>query len=238
MAGSVDIPAVERRNLTEQIAERIKSLILSGRFRPGERLPPERELAKVLRVTRSTLREAMKILETLKFVAIRQGDGVRVQDYLRAGNLDLIADLLISSGDVNRAVFQNIIEARAIFLVVLASLAAARATDELVDEYASTISELARHRDDRRAFQRAELACVDVLARASRNIVFVFVLNSIREVYLRHRDVFAGLYGSPQTVVQAHERILMALEQRDSALARKAALELASDAAEVARTFV
>ncbi|MGC8838013.1 MAG: FadR/GntR family transcriptional regulator [Anaerolineae bacterium] len=65
--------ALERRALAEQIAERILQLILDGELQPGQKLPPERELAALLGVSRASLREATKALAMRNIVEIRQG---------------------------------------------------------------------------------------------------------------------------------------------------------------------
>ena len=71
--GPVDLKAIERKPLATTIADLLRGHILEGRFRVGERLPPERELAQVLKVTRTTLREAVKILE--RALKKNPGDG-------------------------------------------------------------------------------------------------------------------------------------------------------------------
>ena len=65
---------VERPRVAEEIVEQIRSLILTGQYAPGDKLPPERELARQLGVNRASLREALKKLEHLGLVKIRQGD--------------------------------------------------------------------------------------------------------------------------------------------------------------------
>ena len=75
-------------------AEQLRSLILHGQYPPGSKLPPERELSKRLRVNRASLREALKKLEHLGLVRIRQGDGTRVQNFMETGGIELVQHLL------------------------------------------------------------------------------------------------------------------------------------------------
>src|SRR5471032_1431361 len=72
------IQTVEPRRLYRQIADQILALIAHGEFTPGERLPPERDLAQQLGVSRPSLREALIALEIAGSVEIRQGSGVYV----------------------------------------------------------------------------------------------------------------------------------------------------------------
>lgn len=216
----MDLGAIERSSLATAIAARLRAYILSGPFRPGDRLPSERELAQVLDVTRTTLREALKILETLKFVVVRHGDGVRVRDWLRSGNLEVLADLLLVSGEPDPAIVANLLEARLLFGRFLARLAAERRTDEHLAEYDRRLDALAAAGPE--GILQADLDCFDTLANASGNLVFVFVLDSIRSVTLHHRNVFARLYIHPEEVLQGHRAVRAALADRDADAAEAA----------------
>ena len=231
--GPVDLKAIERKPLATTIADLLRGHILEGRFRVGERLPPERELAQVLKVTRTTLREAVKILETLRLVAVRQGDGVRVRDYLRGANLDILTDLLFRGGAVDGPLLANVLEARAIFGTALARLAAQRRTVAQVDEYARRVAAL---EETTAPMLDADLDCFDVLADASGNLVFTFVIGWIRSICERHRDLFAVLYLDPDRVKAAHRDLLAALRAGDGPRAEAAAATLLTCPEPPART--
>lgn len=222
----MELEAVEQRHLATTIADRLRQYIVSGRFHPGDRLPSERELAGVLKVTRTTLREALKILETLRFVTIRQGDGVRVRDYLRSANIEILADLLFRGGRPDPVVLANILEAREMFGRILVRLAASRARPDHIRAYRDLVDRLDGARGEPSAVQVADLDCFQALAEATQNLVFVFVLNAIRAIYLRHRGVFASLYREPDRVAAAHREVLRALEARDPDRAERAAAPL------------
>jgi hypothetical protein len=76
---------VESRRLYEQIAEQIEGLIQDGTFGTGSKLPPERELTKMIGVSRGSIREAMIALETAKLIEVRVGDGTYVRSAPPAG---------------------------------------------------------------------------------------------------------------------------------------------------------
>ncbi|HZR79518.1 MAG TPA: GntR family transcriptional regulator [Candidatus Binatia bacterium] len=100
----------ERRRLHQDVAEQLRDAILDGRYAAGVRLPPERELAAEFQVNRTSVREAIKVLEGLGLVRVRQGDGAIVQPLadaslsvlpamvLHGDRLD--ADLLAELGEV------------------------------------------------------------------------------------------------------------------------------------------
>lgn len=218
----MELEAVERKHLATTIAERLRQYIVSGRFHPGDRLPSERELAGILKVTRTTLREALKILETLRFVTIRQGDGVRVRDYLRSANIEILADLLFRGGQPDPSLLANILEARELFGRILVRLAARRADSGHLQAYRAAVERLQGIARDPAAVQVADLDAFHVLSEASGNLVFVFVLNAIRAIYLRHRGLFSVLYRDPDRVVAAHCEVLRAMEARDPEWAERA----------------
>jgi fatty acid metabolism transcriptional regulator FadR len=217
---------VERRHLASLVAQKLRELILQGKVKPGQRLPPERQLATLLNVTRTTLREALKMLETWHFVVIRQGDGVRVQDYLRSANIEILSDLLFRDGKIDGEILQNILEAREIFGKTVARLAANRATKEEIERYAEIVGELISVKDDARLLQEKDFECFDALCHASHNLVFVFVLNAIRSIYFRNMDCFAGIYSDKERFIKGHTKLLEALRNKDQNGAEEAAMHL------------
>lgn len=82
--------------ISEVIKQRLEDLILDGEFKPGQKLPPERELARQFNVSRPSLREAIQQLEARGLVARRQGDGTFVTDFIDAGINDPYLKLLAS----------------------------------------------------------------------------------------------------------------------------------------------
>src|SRR5678816_858392 len=114
---------VEKQRVAEEIAEQLRALILGGQYPPGSKLPPERELSKRLRVNRASLREALKKLEHLGLVRIRQGDGTRVQNFMETGGIELVQHLLPLAGGKPELI-RDLLEFRRIFGRELARLAA------------------------------------------------------------------------------------------------------------------
>src|SRR6516225_985248 len=84
------IPPSARRNRADSVLERLRRDLLTGRYQPGDRLPPERELAIQVGTNRNTLREALRTLESENLVRARQGDGTIVLDWRRVGEITLL----------------------------------------------------------------------------------------------------------------------------------------------------
>ena len=74
----VELKAVEKKRAHEDIVRQVSSLIEVGELKRGDQLPSERELAEVFKVSRTTVREAIRVLETMKLLQCRQGNGTHI----------------------------------------------------------------------------------------------------------------------------------------------------------------
>src|SRR5512137_2036057 len=136
------IQVVEPRRLYRQIADQIAALIRRGEYRPGARLPPERDLAKNLGVSRPSVREALIALEVEGFVEVRVGSGVYVTGSRKpaTGRLALPPD----SGPF------ELIDARRLIESECAALAARHASAAQIRQMRSALASMSRDRRRRR----------------------------------------------------------------------------------------
>jgi len=113
-------------SLSEKIVEQIKEMILSGKLKPGEKLPTENELCNMFNVSRTSIREAIKILAGLGFVKIKRGLGIFVEELNASYLINQITPILIQREDDLLDVFsiRKILESQA------AAWAAEKATCE------------------------------------------------------------------------------------------------------------
>ncbi len=98
-----------RRRVHEAVAEQLRDAILDGRFRAGDKLPPERELAREFQVNRSSIREAIGHLERHGLVVVRQGDGATVQPLVEA-SLDALPAMVFHAGRVDVRLLGDLVE--------------------------------------------------------------------------------------------------------------------------------
>lgn len=211
---------VERRRIAEEVARQLRGLILKGQYQPGDKLPPERRLAETLGVNRATLREALRNLEHMGLVAIRQGDGTRVLDFIQTAGLDLLGHMISLSGDTGQAVLGDVLEFRLIAGRETARLAARRATPEQL----AALEELAA----RPTATREEVLTLDMdfyfqLARATDNVVFPLLYNPVRTTVRRFVRFFTAMEPEEEAVRAHHAEILEALRARDPDAAGQAA---------------
>ena len=218
-----ELTPVEKMKAPEQIAEMLLKYILGGGVNPGEKLPPERALAIQLNVTRATLREALKKLEQLKLIVIHQGKGIIVEDFHKA-SIDLIFSLLVINGQIDLKILENILEARELFGSDVARCAAKRADKKDIEQMKILMEKLVKTTDPGK-LQQLDFEFFRQLALASKNMVYILLMNTIKTIHDKHLDLFLPLSTNLDTTLQ--QAILKAVIDRDE-----------ERAAEKARTFL
>lgn len=129
----VPFRAPARRRLHEDVAEQLRDAIFDGRFPAGQKLPPERELAERFQVNRTSVREAIKVLEGQGLVSVRQGDGVTVQPLVDA-TLDSLGPMIFHGGRLDTGLLGELNEVIHPLLAEMGRLAIARCRrDDLVE---------------------------------------------------------------------------------------------------------
>ncbi len=212
---------IKRTSASQQVMQQIQSLIFSGAYRPGDRLPPERELAAELGVNRTTLREALKRLEQLGLLSIRHGDGTRVLDIYSNARIELLGGLLLSQAAANPRLIVDLFEAREVVGLELARRAALRRSNEDLEKLRLLLAQLNEAREVPEV-QMLELEFFYALAQASSNIFYLFLINSIRPVYVEFRDLYAATAQDSRKVRRLQEEVVDAVERGDEgAAARK-----------------
>lgn len=225
---------VEKQRVAEEIAEQLRSLILNGQYPPGSKLPPERELSKRLRVNRASLREALKKLEHLGLVRIRQGDGTRVQNFMETGGIELVQHLLPLGGGKPELI-RDLLEFRRIFGREIVRLAASRSAND--QEGLARLRAVADKAD--RTSGAAELFDLDfdfyvVLAGMSGNQVMLLLINTVRDGVRGFLPLLANLAGPQETVRKHHRELIAAIERGDVAGAGRIADDYLRMGAELA----
>src|SRR3954470_23186258 len=190
-------PMTERSAVAERVFGRLVEDVLSGRYETGEKLPTQRTLAAELEVNMAPVREAVKRLEQLGLVDVRQGDGMRVTDWRASGGLDVIAHVLFAAGGLDRGTLAHLMEARRLMLSESARLAADRRSDDQARRLLALADRIAETRDPAVA-QAIDFAFFAELVEAAGNVVLMLVTNSIRRVYFERAELFLPLVDAPR----------------------------------------
>ncbi len=169
-----------RRRLHEAVAEQLRDAILDGRFPAGGKLPPERELAGEFRVNRTSVREAIKVLEGLGLVTVRQGDGVTVRPLVEA-SLGLLGPMIVHGGRVDADLMAELGEVMQPLLLALARLAIERRRPEHTAELRRLRDLIADDGRDREARFASWRDLVVLLADMSGNRVWRMLARRTRD---------------------------------------------------------
>lgn len=207
--------------LTEAAIQQVRDLIAQGQLSPGQRLPPEAELASLLGTSRGTVREAVRALVTAQVLDVRRGDGT----YVTSLRPELLLAGIGAAADLMQDDFAlELVQVRRILEPAATELAAQHGSDLAIDAVrqafhrmseASTEEELVRHDEEFHA----------LVAAASGNATLASMLAGVSSRTTRVR-AWRGVVEADATArtISEHARILGALEARDPELARAAAL--------------
>lgn len=206
-------------SIPQVVLEQIQKLIAEGQLRPGDRLPSETELAERLAVGRSSIREAMRVLQLVGVVEVVQGRGTFVRE---SGILPLMIDWSRIS---QMGIIPEVMEARQFMEVWLAQLAAERATDEDIQllRYA-----LQRSEETLSNIETNVEAGVDfhlALADAAHNQVLALMYRTIRDLYLETARRTRVTQEVARDRFHDHERLLQAVMDKDPEAAAHAMRE-------------
>jgi DNA-binding FadR family transcriptional regulator len=168
----LDLSRIEKKAISESVAEQLRMAILRGEVAVGERLPPERELAPRFGTNRNTLREAIRSLEAQGLVAARQGDGVRVLDFRATGELSLLPELVRVAGpDERNRMLEDVLLMRRRMAVEVAGLAAMRAQKKDVEHLRSLLAQQKRNDGEILATLMVDLELYRAMVEAAMSVV-------------------------------------------------------------------
>ena len=203
---------IKKIKASEQVADMLRRHILGGNVIPGEKLPSERTLATRFNVTRTTLREALKTLEQLRLIVINQGQGITVKDF-RDASIDLLSYLLKEGDDINWKILENIMEARILLGTEVARLAAKRAEADDIEQLNELMKKFVKTQDPEE-YLRYDFEFFHQLAIASKNMVYILLLNTIKSLYEKNLTVFFPFASEMDTSKQ--EAIVNAIRNKDT----------------------
>jgi GntR family transcriptional repressor for pyruvate dehydrogenase complex len=209
-AGDLIAP-IKKTRVAEEIAGRIRMLILDGTFPAGKPLPAERQLAERFGVSRGSIRDAFRTLETIGLLVTRHGQGTFPQEL----DVDRLVAPLASVLSYRHDLQDELMDVRRMFEPAVARVAAARVTDR-------DLAELQRILEaQRKKLKRGVSAIVEdtafhqVLARATRNRVVVSIMATLNDLLVESRKLTLKRKGRPRKSILGHEAVVEALRQHD-----------------------
>ncbi len=216
-----------RTRLYEDLVERLGEFVIRTNLEVGARFPPERELASRLGVSRASLRQALAVLEAQGFIEVRHGGGVFLR---RSRGFGGVLHKLVE----RRARLPEVLEARELLEVRLAELAATRRSAPDLTSMRSALAEMEADVDAGGLGVAGDTAFHHAVHRAGKNKVLEHVIDGLAESIHETRLESLSEPNRPRASLEAHRRILDAIESADparAAAAMRAHLRQVSDVA-------
>jgi GntR family transcriptional repressor for pyruvate dehydrogenase complex len=213
--------SVKLNRASENIVEQIRKAILERQLNPGDRLPPERELMINFGVSKSTLREALRALEALGVLEIRQGAS---------------GGPFITEVDMNKAIdsFANFLHFKNISLrdltevrLVLEPYIAERAALSIVDEDLKRLEQSLKDSENvlkqgaEIDLRKYEIEFHKIIASIGSNPILMFIVDFVEELLINTKEILQPGPTFSRQVQNAHKRIYRALAEKDAGKARK-----------------
>lgn len=209
---------LSRESRFDYAVQRIETMVREGGFAPGDKLPPAREMCEDLGVSRTILREALRVVESKGLISIQAGKGVFVADH-DLNVLDDRVDSLVASGKVE---IVDLIQARHFLEPGIAHIAAIRATSSDIQNLEESLKGMIDNLEAGDAFMQADQNFHLLLARATNNPILYMMAKTMTECLSVFRKTIYEVEGAPAKAVQRHQDILNAVKGRDSHMAYQA----------------
>jgi GntR family transcriptional repressor for pyruvate dehydrogenase complex len=216
--------AVHREAAADQITERVLSLIREQQLKPGDRLPPERELSAAMGVSRATLRESLRSLEMMNIVELRHGSGT----YVTSLEPELLVERFDLVFSLNDNSFLNLIEARQVIEPGATALATQRASDEDITALDALMARSwACLQNSPAEFPTLDIEFHTRIAEFSRNALLTRIMQSVAQLGIASsrrttiRDGGKVSVAGVERAVKAHVSIVDAIKARDPEQARQ-----------------
>ncbi len=208
--------------LTDEAISKLRQMIQSGELPPGSRLPAENQLAAQMGISRSGVREAVKVLESARVLDVRRGDGTYVTSLsprLMLEGVCFAVELL--QGDT----LLEVMEVRRLLEPAATGLAALRISDDQLGQLAELLQEMQDKAGDAEGLVQADLAFHRLVMTSTGNETLTSLLDGLSGRTVRAR-VWRGIVEGNVThvTIDEHKAIYAALQAHDPALASAAAL--------------
>jgi GntR family transcriptional regulator, transcriptional repressor for pyruvate dehydrogenase complex len=204
---------VKRSSASADASRLIKDVVLTGRLQPGDRLPPERELAEMLGVSRPTVRESIRALVAMNILESRHGAGTFVAS-LETGQLLEPLQFVLARAE---RVLGDLFETRLVIEPPIAALAAARASQKEAAAILACAREAKQVADPpAQVLLELDVRLHTLIAAASHNQLLARLHDSISALGVESRSLTVGLPGVAARTVGDHEAIAEAIAEHDA----------------------
>ncbi|HEX8953166.1 MAG TPA: GntR family transcriptional regulator, partial [Polyangia bacterium] len=217
MVKPIQFPPSARRSRGESAVEKLRREILLGRYLPGARLPPERELALKLGTNRNTLREAIRTLESEKLVRSRQGDGTLVLDWRAVGEIPLLPYFLAEETPIDERfeALYTLFRLRDVLIDQALAFAVGATDDGDIAGLRGALAELGAAESGTPEAVAADIEFYRRLVVASRATVLAWTFNTFARIFALLGERYPELWKVDRAYVAALDEIVRAIAAGD-----------------------
>jgi GntR family transcriptional regulator, transcriptional repressor for pyruvate dehydrogenase complex len=219
------LSSVKAGKLSEQIADQLRSAILSGLLKPADRLPSERQLVERFEASRNSVREAVKILETLGLLEVRRGSGV----FVSGDHTKPMRDSLKSMLKTQQVTVTDLTEARLVLEPAIVRLACEKATRKDMEALEENIGAAAETLKTRSSAYGENIAFHQIIAAATHNPVIETTMDTffavLREASVEITGLSRDRFSGSSKAIKFHKRIAALFRQREPQKAYSLMLE-------------
>ncbi len=206
--------AIKNRRISDEVIAQIQQLLIDGKLKKGERLLPERELAKKLGVSRAVLREALSALESMGILERKKGGGAYVRQF---SSEELMKSFVRTKTD--KELFEDLLEIREVVESKAVEWAVLRATEMDIMRMKNALEKMIN--SDRPRIEDDVLFHLTISAATHNEILFELSKN-IGNMLYRTREKTLNLPGRKEECINEHRKIYEAIRDRDVARAVEA----------------
>lgn len=211
--------SVRQGNSSEEVVTRLREMIQRGELNHGDRLPPERDLAKLLGVSRPTLRAGIRSLAAVGVLQSKQGAGTFVVEAEKSPSLDSSSLRMMAA--LHGFTSAEMFEARISLEMSIAGLAAERATSEQMTLMSEEIAGMFATLDEPEQFLVHDMNFHQTVAAASGNRILTSLMNMIAKILFEARSKTVKRATDLKESAEMHRSIYRAIRKRNSEAARE-----------------
>ncbi|WP_261807982.1 FadR/GntR family transcriptional regulator [Paenibacillus sp. N3.4] len=209
----LSIKTIEKQNIVDEVYDQMKTNIVSGSWKPGDKIPSENQLCQMFNVSRVSVRSAIQKLRAIGIIQTRQGQGSFVSQSINDNMVDnFIPKMNLSEKEIlDMSEFRETIEFKCIELAVL------RADDEDMLQIENALNKMIANKDDYKKYSEADFEFHLAIAKASKNDILFMVMKNTKDVFYHYLEELNRVLGIHEDSLQGHIEQFQALRNKDSA---------------------
>jgi GntR family transcriptional repressor for pyruvate dehydrogenase complex len=217
----LDVKPIEKLVLIDHIIETIGKLIASGKLKPGDLVPSERTLSGLLKVSRNSVRQALKALDVLGVLDINPGS----RTYLNTSISNLLVNPMKFMTLLHDLKIKELFQTRKIIEVELTKLAAINANEENLAEMVEFLNSARTHIKSKNKYLEYEMGFHESVFKASGNRVLTALMSSINNLLLESRKKSVKYFPDLSQSLEQHYEIYLSIKDKNSEKAGQLMLE-------------